>query len=98
LNEKEKMNSQKNQLFEQSDFQTDPGSARPEDFEVLTPEEARALDVPFNGSCGNSYREYQKLLKESASTSKGPFRGGAPRPIKNVSKGPSKPTKAVQQK
>jgi hypothetical protein len=90
--------SEKNELVEQSDFQLDPGSALGRDFEILSPEAASALKQPFHGQCGDSDAEYNRLMKEAESTSKGPFLGGAPRPTKVVSGGTGKPTKVVQQK
>jgi hypothetical protein len=51
------MKTQKDQLLELSPNQESPRDARPEDFE---PESDQ---IEFSGSCGDTPREYNELLK-----------------------------------
>jgi hypothetical protein len=55
------MNTGKNELFEQTPNQADPGLAKPEDFEV-NPSDSNE-SYPFHGQRGDSKRECNALLK-----------------------------------
>jgi hypothetical protein len=57
------MNSpEQDKKIDQTDNQRDPYRARPEDFPVSEPNEIAARTQPFHGQCGDSTREYNKLL------------------------------------
>jgi hypothetical protein len=53
--------------IEQSENQRDPYRARPEDFAVSEPDDIASLPVPFHGQCGDTTREYDRLLAVRAS-------------------------------
>lgn len=72
--------------------QFDPGSARPEEFEVLSGDAAH-LEMPFHGQRGKTKAQERALLEEGK-----PKTGSAPKRVKVVSQGRVKPTRAVKQK
>jgi hypothetical protein len=55
-----------NQLVPQSPGQFDPGTARPEDFEISKP-----LTQPFNGQRGDTDAEEKELLAKTPIRGKG---------------------------
>ena len=62
------MNSpQQNQKIELSRNQQNPYLARPEDFDIAEANEIASRAQPFHGQCGDSTREYNKLLAVRAS-------------------------------
>lgn len=62
------MNSpDQNKKIEQNENQRDPYRARPEDFVISEPNNIASLPVPFHGQCGNTTREYNRLLAVRAS-------------------------------
>jgi hypothetical protein len=59
------MNNEKNELIRPTPEQAYPGLPLPEDMEVLSPQEADALPLPFHGQCGDTAAEYESLKKPS---------------------------------
>ena len=72
--------------------QMDPGSARPEEFEVLAAD-AAPLETPFHGQHGKNKAEERELLSQGK-----PKNGSAPKRVKVISQGQGKPTRAVRPK
>ena len=59
-------NREQGKTIEQTENQRNPFLARPEDFEVLSAEEAaKPMETPFHGQCGDSESEYRRLSKET---------------------------------
>jgi len=54
------------ELIQQSGAQINCRLARPEDFVVLTPEEGITAETPGHGQCGDSKKEYRRLLEKAA--------------------------------
>jgi hypothetical protein len=74
------MNSpQQDQVIQLTDSQQNPYLARPEDFKISEPDDIASRSVPFHGQCGDTTREYNRLLAireskagKSKVTGKGP--------------------------
>jgi hypothetical protein len=58
------MNNERNKMIEPTEAQFSPGLARPEDFEVSTPDQI-ARTVPGHGQRGKDKKEYNRLLQEA---------------------------------
>ena len=59
------MNTGKNEKIELSRNQQNPGLAKPEDFNVVESDDPAYLGrLPFHGQCGDTPREYHRLLTE----------------------------------
>jgi hypothetical protein len=71
------MKSQKNELATLSSQQSNPYTAKPEDFEVGRADEFAGGYVPGHGQCGSDEKEYDRLLKQTDKHGKSKF--GAPR-------------------
>jgi hypothetical protein len=56
---------QQDQKIELTEKQQNPYLARPEDFAVSEPDDSRPL--PFHGQCGDTTKEYDRLLAIRAS-------------------------------
>lgn len=54
----------KDVLIELTESQRDPYLARPEDFEVMRPDEAAQLETPGHGQHGENSKELTRLLRE----------------------------------
>jgi hypothetical protein len=80
------MSKERNQLVHQTEQQANPFLARPEDFTVVE-DDAQ----PFHSQCGDSKREYARLLAESEKlNTKSPFTGTQGRPVEPGNASPSK--------
>lgn len=66
------MNSpQQDQKIELTENQQDPYVARPEDFDISEPDEIASRSTPFHGQCGDTHREYDRLLAIRHAKNKG---------------------------
>jgi hypothetical protein len=66
------MNSpQQDQKIELTENQQDPYLARPEDFDISGPDEIASRSTPFHGQCGDTHREYDRLLAIRHAKNKG---------------------------
>jgi len=64
------MKNEKNELIRQTPEQSNPGLLLPEDMQVLSPQEADAMPLPFHGQCGDTNAEYEALKKPSRDAGK----------------------------
>jgi len=66
-----KQNSEQDKKIELTPNQQNPYAARPEDFEVASPNAPSAMEVPAHGQRGDNAREEDRLLAERRATGKG---------------------------
>jgi hypothetical protein len=60
-----------NEKIEQTAQQSNPYLARPEDFTISEPDEIDSRSTPFHGQCGDTQREYDRLLAIRHAQNKG---------------------------
>jgi hypothetical protein len=65
------MTTEQDQKIEQTENQRDCYRARPEDFHVSEPDEITSRTQPFHGQCGDTDREYNRLLAVRQAKNKG---------------------------
>jgi hypothetical protein len=65
------MTIEQDQKIELTRQQTNPYLARPEDFTISEPDEIASRPTPFHGQCGDTQREYKRLLAIRHAKNKG---------------------------
>jgi len=63
-----KTNREQNKLIEQTEGQRNSYILRGQDFTVTTASEGLSKSLPATGQCGDSEREYARLLEEGSAT------------------------------